>query len=526
MKITVDSRIRVEGATPGEVRNLKALAEQPNPLREGLARMRASLRQRPFDARLRGAVARLESEPEVLRLWREEGRALTLPRGLLDHARNLVSFGAVVVDTASGAPELSEWLPGDLSLRRELWAHQARAAGACAAAGQGICRAATGSGKTVLALALLVRYALPTLVLVPSVSLAEQWVRAALKEVEGLLPEHVGVVGDGRDEVRPLTVAVVHSLASDDCRRAKELARTFGLLLFDEVYGAAAKTRYEVVDASAARYRFAFGDDERRKDDLECLTYAAFGAVLDTTTRAEAEACGAIVPVRVRLVETGVEPPGWWGELEGSARAMRTGELIRHLEEDVDRAALVAALTVRAAREGQVLVFGHHVDHVQRMHADALAADEGAVLSGHTAFFLGGQKMKRDRRDATDRLLAGELRAAFATYKALGKGVDLPSVTRALLATPIHNDRDGVNQALGRLCRGAEGKDAPEAVVLYDEKVFGAAPVRAYMRGGREVVVECAGGRVLTVREYLQEGGGDGEQRKRQSSAREFFDKL
>lgn len=556
MRILVDNRVRASGATEQQLAALRALAEHDNPALAELPRLRASLAQRPRDKVLRARVAELEALPAKVRLWEETrslSYALSVPRGLsLDVANHPALRGSSLISgIGEGDPLLRVWRPGELRLRRPLWEHQEAFLEPALREEQGILRAATGSGKTMTLLAVFTRLALPTLVVVPSQALAEQWVRTALAEVEGLRPEHVGVIGGGKNEVRPLTVAVCDSLAVDDCRRARELSRSFGVLLFDEVYGAAARTRFAVVDASCARYRFAAGDDERRKDEGEFFTYAAFGRVLHSVTRRAAEASGAIVPVRVRLVETGCAPPPWWEELDAYARGMRRTDLIRHLEADPGRSALLSALVVRAAREGQVLCFAHHVDHVRRMHADALAMSaaelhrggrETAIpydagdLAGRTGFFLGGAQMAKERRETCARLRSGECRATFATYKALGKGVDLPGATRAVLASPIHNDREGVNQVLGRLCRSADGKQAPEAVVLFDERVFGPSFVRAFTRGGREVVVERRGegpgGReVVTAREYLQEVG-DGQARRGGAggesgeSAGSFFRKL
>lgn len=550
MRVALTDRIELLDATPQEVARVRALCEHPNPARVELPRLEAALRDRPFDRRLRGMVAALREQEDPIRTWRRlEGGTFTAPRGLLSQLRPI---GDLVDRTSLGDPEL-RW-PRGVSPRKSPRPEQEAFVAAAVRETQGIYRASAGSGKSLALLFLAHRLALPTLVCVPSQALLEQWVRVAIEDL-GLRPEDVGAVGGGACDVRPLTVATVDSLAADGCRRARELSRTFGVLLFDEVYGAAARTRFDVVDCSAARYRIACGDDERRKDDLECLTYDAFGPVLCELSRRDAERMGLVVPVRVRLVETGTAPPAWWDKLDAQSRAMRRTELIRHLEEDPQRAALVASYAVRAAREGQVLVFGHHVDHVHRMRDDAVIAirsiwDEldrlarADDLGGETerrlrkqlrelnrfemktGLFLGAPAQKAERRRTTEGLLDGSVRTAFATYKALGKGVNLPSVERAVLATPIHNSRDGVNQVLARLNRTAAGKAAPEAVVLYDERIFGLEPVRAYVHGGREVVVERKGGKItVPAREYLRDRQDERAKEKVMGAAR-FFDGL
>jgi hypothetical protein len=68
-----------------------------------------------------------------------------------------------------------------------------------------------------------------------------------------------------------------------------------------------------------------------------------------------------------------------------------------------------------------------------------------------------------------------------------------------------HGARENVNQVLARLNRTAEGKDRPEAAVLYDSEVFGLAPVRKFMAGKRDVVVQTVDGRELPARDYIDE---------------------
>lgn len=498
MRVRIDNRIRVSGATPEQEAALKALCEHENPRRADLPRLEAMLESRRFDGRLRAQVMAARGEPAVLRTWRVEDGELTLPRGVWSKPP-LGGLSAVEDNRTNGvAFDPIEWRP-----KKTPRDYQEAALERMNREEQGLLRQSAGSGKTLTLLTHAQRCGLPAIVIVPSQALLEQWVAVAIQDF-GLTADDIGCIGGGTKRVRPLTIALVDSLAANDCRVAKELSRTFGCLLFDEVYGAPARTRYDVVDCFAARYRFGAGDDERRKDDVECLTYDLFGEVLAEAPRAMLEKLGWIHSVRVRLVETGTPAPKWWRDLPPLARATRYLEIVRHLEDDPQRAALVAALACLAVRSGnQVLVFGHHRDHALRMQADVVSM--APDLARATGRFLGGASAAKERQDTTVGLLEGRTNAAFATYKALGKGINLPAVSRAVLATPIHGARENVNQVLARINRTADGKDRPEAAVLYDSEVFGLSPVRKYMAGKRDVVVQTADGRELPARDYIDE---------------------
>src|SRR5437763_1981240 len=74
-----------------------------------------------------------------------------------------------------------------------------------AAESRGVVVLPTGAGKTILALMAIERMGLRTLVVVPTIELLYQWRDAAIERL-GLPKSKVGVVGDGRRELRPITI--------------------------------------------------------------------------------------------------------------------------------------------------------------------------------------------------------------------------------------------------------------------------------------------------------------------------------
>lgn len=500
------------------------LCTHKNPAREELARVEAELEKRPGDRILRGRRAALEREPSRIATWREEEPGiLSLPRGVQGIVEEGFAFDSEDVrDVRSrGSDELREQLARrPLELRPDLKPrdYQRRNVARMLESDGGILRSACGSGKSLTFLFFAVESGLPTIVATWSKPLLEQWVGNAIRDL-GLRPDEVGVLNDKVERIRPLTIAMVSSCVSRGFHR--KYAREFGALLCDEADGYAADTRLEFVDPFECWHRFAASDDERRKDSHEFWLYDLFGPVIDVTSRREAEAAGAIVPVRVRLVETGFAPPAWWSRLSASARGYQQARLFKELAADRDRAALCASLVAEQVRAGrQVIAFAEHVEHVRRLEGDARALLPGLGALG-AGLHLGDEVNADERRRTVAGLLTGECKAAFATYKSLGKGINLPSVTRAVLCTPIHGSADRVSQTLGRLNRASGGKSDAEAVVLYDERINGMAPVRAYMRGGREVVVQRRDGKIVSGREYI-----DDHDEKKRGSASEFFGSL
>ncbi|MDS0281265.1 DEAD/DEAH box helicase family protein [Haloarcula onubensis] len=86
----------------------------------------------------------------------------------------------------------------------------------------------TGSGKTVIGIAAMVALGVPTLVVVPTIDLLEQWQR----ELETEFQRPIGRLGGGEQRVEAVTVATYDSAYL----RADELGDRFGLVVFDEVH--------------------------------------------------------------------------------------------------------------------------------------------------------------------------------------------------------------------------------------------------------------------------------------------------
>lgn len=117
----------------------------------------------------------------------------------------------------------------DLSSTYELRAYQQEALDAWRENGnQGVLELPTGSGKTVIGIEAIERLASPTLVVVPTIDLLDQW-RQELRE-EFSVP--VGQLGGGEQRIEHITVSTYDSAYL----RADDVGGRFGLVIFDEAH--------------------------------------------------------------------------------------------------------------------------------------------------------------------------------------------------------------------------------------------------------------------------------------------------
>ncbi|WP_372911860.1 DEAD/DEAH box helicase family protein [Salinigranum sp.] len=142
-------------------------------------------------------------------------------------------YGALrdVLDSRDDAYEdrVGTWSPLSLATAYDLREYQRDALDAWHRADRrGVVELPTGAGKTVVAIAAMVALELPTLVVVPTIDLLNQWRR----ELETEFDVEVGQFGGGEQRQAAVTVSTYDSAYL----RADDVGGDFGLVVFDEVH--------------------------------------------------------------------------------------------------------------------------------------------------------------------------------------------------------------------------------------------------------------------------------------------------
>lgn len=485
VELLVDDRIRVPvHELPDAARaELRLSFEHPNP------------KWRELQARGYGAGG----EPETYRTWREERGCLALPRGGMRRVREVLRRHGVAYAVRDERTEGSG--PRDVpDLALKLRPYQREAVDAMARRENCLLRAGQAAGKTTCAFALAARLKLPTLVIVNSGALFEQWQERAERE----LGFRAGSVRGDKRELRALTVAMQQSLASQGVD--EELRRYFGVLIYDEVQQAAARTVFQVIDPFPARYRFGVSADEGRKDKKEFLTHDLFGEAAYEISREQLADEGHVLEVEVRVVPTAFKADWYRAKMQQAQRwrgrrGNPHGELLSAMGEDAERNELIVA-TVKAEldRGERAFVFSDRVEHCRRL--DAAIASHGH----RSGLMLGGKAMERELERTKAALLSGEYRAGVGTIRAIGTGTDVPPVSVAAVCTPIIGNKQLFAQVRGRVSRPAPGKEGARCYVFHDPLVLGKKAVRDLAKWNRRVIVWHRGAWVA-AKDYLAQTG-------------------
>ena len=172
----------------------------------------------------------------VVKQFAETGKGdrSNLPRpasGWCPPATNLRSVpGSAQIGPAPFADRVPGWEPirwPQVKIH-PLRPEQQAAVEAWTAARQGIVVMPTGTGKTEVALSIMARTAVATLVVAPVRDLMYQWHRRILAG----LGYDAGIIGDNVFRVRPVSVTTYDSA----CIHTEQLGNRFGLLVFDECH--------------------------------------------------------------------------------------------------------------------------------------------------------------------------------------------------------------------------------------------------------------------------------------------------
>jgi superfamily II DNA or RNA helicase len=376
--------------------------------------------------------------PRQIRGYQVEGDRLIMPRGFTRQLVEVLRGAGVRYQLEDRRHTLA---PVDLSFCGKLRDFQIEAVEAMDSRIFGTLAAPTGSGKTVMALALIARRRLPALVVVHNKELQDQWIDRIGAFLEIPAPE-VGIIGGGKMKVGDkITVALVQSLY----KCASEVARSIGHLVIDECHRAPSRTFTEAVTTFDCMYMTGLSATPWRRDGLSRLIYWYIGDKAHEVDAPSLVEAGHVLKAEVIRRMTEFEPT--------ADPSTEYSKMLSELTQDPARNALIASDVAREAGNGGGVCL---VLTDRKAHCEALGAALGA--RGVNASILTGDLSNGERQEVVAALNGGGVKVLVATGQLIGEGFDCRELSTLFLATPIKfNGR--LLQYLGRVLRPAPGKD-------------------------------------------------------------------
>ncbi len=332
----------------------------------------------------------------------------------------------------------------------------------------------TGSGKTVIGINAISLLNTPTIVVVPTLDLLDQWRSRLKKEFK----VDVGMLGGGEQEIKALTVSTYDSAYI----HAARLGNKFGLIIFDEVHHLPAEGYKHIAEMFASPFRMGLTATYEREDGLHSeLNRLVGGKVFEKKVK---ELAGEhLSPFRLQkiTVELTEEEQKEYEHNQGIfADYLRKCDItirtpvdfqkivIRSGRDPNARKALLARNKARDIalnsvskiekfreilkkhNESRLFIFTEHNKLVHIISKEFLIP----AITYRTA--------TKERGEILDRFRSGTYRAVV-TSKVLDEGIDVPEADVGVILSGTGSRRAFI-QRLGRILRKKEGKEA----VLYE----------------------------------------------------------
>jgi len=328
-------------------------------------------------------------------------------------------------------------------IRISLRPYQSDAIGKMYVATQGVIVMPCGGGKSLTGVGVIVRLGQPTIILVHTLDLVEQW-RDLLV---GLGVRDIGIICDGVNRPETITLATVQTLSGRD--PDDPLFRQFGCVIQDEGHHVPGLTFREVFNRFPAKHRFALTATPDRADGLTNLLFHYVGPILHEVDFGYLVENGYLIEPEIRIVET-----GFTADEDDSDDFNR---ICASLVRDKDRNRLIVDTVTQQVRAGNAcLVLSARVGHCRTL---ARMLREKGVEPG----LLVGEVEKDHRKRILTDVSEGRLNVVVSSTL-FDEGLDVPRLSRLFLAFPTRAESK-VQQRVGRIMRVADGKaDA----VVYD----------------------------------------------------------
>ncbi|WP_436923967.1 DEAD/DEAH box helicase [Halosimplex amylolyticum] len=340
---------------------------------------------------------------------------------------------------------------------------------------RGVLELPTGSGKTVIGIAAMEALGTPTLVVVPTIDLLEQWRR----ELEREFGREIGQLGGGEQRLADVTVSTYDSAYL----RADELGDRFGLVVFDEVHHLGGEGYRDIARLLAAPARMGLTATFERPDGAHEVVEELVGPLVHRVDVDEL-AGEHLADYDIKRLEVALTPEErdvyerhqetFTDYLATSGIDMRSGsdyqELVKRSGSDPQ--AREALLAKQRARE----VMMNADEKVERLQdiLDRHGDDRIIVFTAHTDLVyrlserflipaITHETGASERREILERFRSGEY-SRVVTANVLDEGVDVPDANVAVVLSGSGSERE-FTQRLGRILRPkAEG----ERALLYE----------------------------------------------------------
>lgn len=373
----------------------------------------------------------------------------TLPRGYRSKLQGIIAKHRTpyrVLDKTMIRDEVNFVFSG--ALRKD----QPKAASAVLGHQYSVLQRPTGGGKTIIALFVVAKRRQPTLIVVHTKELMDQWLERAM-EFLSLKEKEIGLFGGGHRTIGSgkLIISIINSLYNN----IDIIKPVIGQVIVDECHRVPARTFSEGISNFDCKFFLALSATPFRKDGLTKVINFYLGAVVYRTDIKKLIETKQVMKASLIVIKTNFNY-----FMKGTKGYP---QMYKALIEDKDRNELIIKTVIRNNKKNPKevsLIISDRKEHCKMFYE---RLEEMGVRVG---MLIGGTK-KENRKEIKKRLDDGCYDIFISTCQLIGEGFDSPRLGLLYLTTPI-SDEKRIIQYVGRVIRILEGKKNAIIIDFFD----------------------------------------------------------
>lgn len=343
--------------------------------------------------------------------------------------------------------------------------------------GRGIIRIGTGGGKTMVSAMMLAKWNVPSMVYVVGKDLLYQF----HEEMEKALGRKVGIIGDGKCDVRKFNVCSiwtavktfglkskvslddedwapeVFELGSAEKNKVKKAIESSVLSIYDEAHFLGTDTIQSIFKASkSCRYMFGLTGTDWREDGADLLLESVCGKRIYNMPSSILIEKGYLVQPKITMLEV----PPWPESLPRNYQSIYNKYIVNN---DIRNEMIVDATRKLIEKGRRPLVLVRYLSH-----GDTVALADG--LSNYPIYFVNGEVDGETRKEVKREFENGDLKCLIASA-VFDIGVNIPCLDALVLAGGGKSSVKTL-QRIGRVIRTFDNKKDAIVVDFIDNALY------------------------------------------------------
>jgi len=318
---------------------------------------------------------------------------------------------------------------------------------------EGVLCAPTGSGKTVIGIYMIAKRKQPTLIIVHTKELLDQWTDR-IKTFLNVSSKRIGHIGNGYlDEDKDITIALIQTLS-----KYPEIVNDYGFLIIDECHHTPSRTFTAATKLFEGRYILGLSATPYRRDGLSKIIEWYSGPI-----RHKIDPRDLINSGHITSVETVIRKTNFIASMPDPSAEYST--LLQELSQNEERNQMIVSDVLTTVAMGETcLVLTDRKAHCQELK------DMVQAKSKIKTEVLTGDVPAEPRKRIVEDINSGKIKVLIATSQLIGEGFDCKKLSALFLTLPIRFP-GRVIQYLGRVLRPAKNKDRALVFDYFDQNV-------------------------------------------------------